>query len=116
MVKFALATPTATIPALREAKSCQDAQHQYMAIAQQALPQPVLHVVAAIAAIDHIRLRPTPRLTLHQGATGATVVALAGAAVVQSHGGREQALLWCTRVLRFGRLHQFATISKNERL
>ncbi len=65
-----------------------DAQHRYMAIAQQAVPRPAPHAVAAMgatAAPGRTRLRLT---TPRRGAAGAAGAAAAGPAAAEGRDGR----------------------------
>ena len=66
-----------------------DAQHQYMAIAQQAPQRAALHAMAAMAATAatrRTRHRPTPRASV-----GVAVAAAAGPAAAHGRDGREPA-------------------------
>jgi hypothetical protein len=78
----------------RRITTWQDAQHQYMAIAQRAVERPALYAVAVIAAIATMNHSRT-RLTLRHGAVQEVAPAAA-----QSRAGREQVRPWCTRLPR----------------
>lgn len=86
---------------VRRKRTWQDAQHQYMDIAQQAgerTAQYVAAVTEVTTAIAHTR----PHLTFRRAA--AAVVA--GSAVVQDRAGRNQVHRCRIHLLKFSHLHQ----------